>query len=121
MAYTYDQMDRMISAMKGNAVTMISYDFAGSKTAMDDADMGAWSFGYDGLSQLSKQTDATAKEQPYGCITNLAYDLAGRLTGKTYDLSGCTGMASTTPVATPMMGFFIGSRSIAGLRRSGPR
>jgi YD repeat-containing protein len=58
VAYTYDGMDRMTSAVMGSAVTSISYDFAGRKVSMDDADMGAWSYAYDGLSQLTKQTDA---------------------------------------------------------------
>jgi hypothetical protein len=31
-------MDRMISANMGNAITSISYDFAGRKNAMDDAE-----------------------------------------------------------------------------------
>ncbi len=89
MAYTYDGMDRLLTATMGNAVTSISYDFAGRKMGMDDADMGEWSYEYDGLNALTKQTDAR------GCVTNLTYDDAGRLVNKNYLTSGC-GAEDTT-------------------------
>jgi RHS repeat-associated protein len=91
VAYTYDTADRLKTATMGGAETELWYDYAGRKTKMDDADMGFWQYGYDALSQLKTQTDAR------GCQTNLNYDLAGRLSSKTYTLGNC-GAAATSSV-----------------------
>ena len=90
VAYTYDAADRLKTANMGGAETELWYDYAGRKTKMDDADMGLWSYGYNALNQLINQSDAR------GCITNLSYDLAGRLSSKSYNLSGCTNVAATS-------------------------
>ena len=38
----------------------IGYDFLGRKTSMSDADLGNWSYAYNALGQLTRQTDARA-------------------------------------------------------------
>jgi len=88
LAYTYDAAGRLLSVSYGSALSSMSYDLAGNKTGMDDADMGAWSYTYDALGNLATQTDAR------GCQTALSYDLLDRLTGKTYTGSGA---CDTTP------------------------
>jgi len=87
--YTYDAVDRLVGADYGMAHTTITYDLAGRKTTMDDADMGAWAYAYDALGNLSKQTDAN------GCETNLSYDRLNRLSGKSFD-AGCPATGSVT-------------------------
>ena len=49
---------------------------------MNDADMGAWSYGYDAQGNLTSQTDAK------GQITLIAYDLLNRLIGKSWSGGG---------------------------------
>jgi YD repeat-containing protein len=62
----------------GTAVTSLTYDYAGRKTAMDDPDMGDWAYTYDALGNLTSQDDAKGQR------TCLYYDPLNRLKGKTY-------------------------------------
>ncbi len=39
-------------------LSSIDYDFLGRKTGMSDADLGSWSYAYNALGQLTRQTDA---------------------------------------------------------------
>jgi RHS repeat-associated protein len=73
------------------ATTTINYDVAGRKTSMVDPDMGAWSYAYDALSNLTRQTDA--KNQRI-C---LYYDGLNRVTGKHYRTD------DTCPTANPTL------------------
>lgn len=59
----------------GNQVFM-TYDIRGRKTAMDDPDMGAWSYDYNALGELTSQTDAK------GQIVTMAYDKLGRMVSR---------------------------------------
>ncbi len=43
VSYTYDEADRLTKAAYGSASTTLSYDLAGRKISMSDADMGNWS------------------------------------------------------------------------------
>ncbi len=61
-----------------STITALTYYEAGQKSSMTDPDMGAWSYEYDALGNLTKQTDARQ------CVTNLGYDTLNRLTTKTY-------------------------------------
>ena len=90
VAYDYDVMGRLVEATRNNLVTEISYDHLGRKTALDDPDMGEWSYTYNGVSSLLTQTDAR------NCVTTLGYDDLNRLTGKTYSGASC----GTTPAVT---------------------
>lgn len=49
----------------------MSYDLAGRKLTMSDADLGSWSYAYDKLGQLTRQSDARGKS---AC---LAYNFLG--------------------------------------------
>ncbi|NUQ85285.1 MAG: hypothetical protein HUU11_11275, partial [Anaerolineales bacterium] len=76
--YTYDDMDRLTKVTRGGATTTISYDHGGRKTSMSDADMGTWTYAYDALGSLVRQTDARGQR------ICLYYDNLNRLTGKHY-------------------------------------
>jgi RHS repeat-associated protein/CSLREA domain-containing protein len=83
-AYTYDEMDRLLTILRGGATTSIRYDDAGRKISMSDPDMGQWSYEYDALGNLIKQTDTR------GQAICLYYDILNRLTGKIYSPNeGC--------------------------------
>jgi RHS repeat-associated protein len=77
-SYTYDVLDRLTQVTYGSAVTLITYDNAGRKLEMTDADMGHWSYVYDALGNLLTQTDARA------CTTTMTYDALSRQTARTY-------------------------------------
>lgn len=61
----------------GNVVYEMGYDIQGNRTSLDDPDMGAWSYTFDGLGQLRSQTDA--KNQ----TTSITYDTLNRLKTRT--------------------------------------
>jgi len=85
VGYTYDELNRMLTATRAGNVTEIFYDIAGRKISMDDPDMGSWSYAYDALGNLTQQTDA--KNQ----VICLFYDNLNRLNGKTYPTNGSCG------------------------------
>jgi len=60
-----------------NNTTTISYDRLGRKIAMDDPDMGQWTYGYDLNGNLSWQIDARSQR------IDFEYDALNRLTRKT--------------------------------------
>ena len=88
--YAYDALSRLTDAYYGSAHTGLTYNYAGQKVSMADADMGSWSYTYDAPGNLKTQTDAR------GCVTTLDYDELNRLTGKTYNGLGSCG--ATSPV-----------------------
>ncbi len=57
-------------------LSSIDYDFLGRKTGMSDADLGSWSYAYNTLGQLTRQTDARAR------TSCLYYDSLGRMRGR---------------------------------------
>ena len=88
VVYDYDELGNLMTATHSGAVVAMTYDNAGRKLAMDDPDMGDWSYAYDALGNLTQQTD------PRGCVTNLTYDLLNRLKQKTY--SNCPTASGVT-------------------------
>ena len=58
-SYSYSATGKLISATYGSAVTTLSYDLAGRKTGMVDADMGSWLYAYrcNGKSSGSAEPD----------------------------------------------------------------
>src|SRR5215207_1213472 len=56
----------------------MTYNNAGQKLTMSDPDMGNWSYAYDGLGNLTRQTDARGQR------ICMYYDALNRLTGKHY-------------------------------------
>ncbi|MEO0442397.1 MAG: FG-GAP-like repeat-containing protein, partial [Pseudomonadota bacterium] len=74
--YTYNSDGNLLSTrIAGDADTTItlSYDEFGRKIAMDDPDMGQWTYRYNGFGELIRQTDA--KNQ----TVRMEYDILGRM------------------------------------------
>ncbi|MCP4125690.1 MAG: hypothetical protein GY753_01345, partial [Gammaproteobacteria bacterium] len=86
--YAYDVFDRVRDVWgpdaNGDAAlhTQIDYDALGRKTAMNDPDMGSWSYAYDSAGNLTRQTDATDNTLCY------EYDGLNRLRYLRQDLAG---------------------------------
>ena len=74
----YDPLGNLIRTEDpdGNVTTM-SYDLRGRKTAINDPNMGTWSYVYNSLGELIEQTDAKSQ------VTALEYDLLGRMVRRT--------------------------------------
>ncbi len=100
--YTYNEADQLtvVEQMSGASplsgfTTNLYYDFGGRKTSMSDPDMGSWSYAYNAVGGLTKQTDAR------GCVTTFGYDALDRLTSKTYTInSGAPASCNNTPDVT---------------------
>jgi RHS repeat-associated protein len=90
VAYNYDATGNLTTSTQtaadtsGTAVTTLSHDDLGRKTAMTDADMGSWSYAYNAFGELIQQTTAIAER-----YTTVAYDLLGRMTNR-IDFAGGT-------------------------------
>jgi RHS repeat-associated protein len=82
--YYYDPFGNLTVTNAGGVYTSLGYDLRGRKISMSDPDMGDWSYAYDALSQLKRQTDA--KNQ----VTTMAYDKLGRMLNRSE-----TGLVST--------------------------
>ena len=88
--YDYDALDRLTdvygpgesTALDTSNHTHIGYDALGRKTSMSDPDMGAWSYEYDAVGNLIRQTDARNRTICF------YYDDLNRLAGKKLDVSG---------------------------------
>ncbi|MBC6940961.1 MAG: RHS repeat protein [Chloroflexi bacterium] len=92
VAFTYDPLGNLLTATRGGASTALTYDKAGRKTNMVDADMGTWNYSYDALGNMVTQTDAR------GCATTIQYDVLNRPTNKSY--SNCPSGVSATASVT---------------------
>lgn len=79
MTFTRNGLGLVTSVNRNDLTTAIAYDDYGNKTSMNDPDMGAWLYSYNGFGELAQQTDANGKS------TLLSYDTIGRLTDKTFD------------------------------------
>lgn len=75
----YDPFGNLVQATDalGNNTTVSYTAVTGRfKTGMSDPDKGSWIYTYDALGQLKSQTDARGK------VTQLTYDVLGRMTAK---------------------------------------
>jgi len=74
--YYYDPFGNPLQTIDatGNNVVVNNYDLRGRKTASSDPDLGAWSYSYNALGQLTQQIDAKGQQSTF------TYDLLGRLT-----------------------------------------
>ena len=78
--YTYTADGNLqTTQIAGSAASIVSltYDEFGRKIAMNDPDMGQWSYTYNGFGELISQTDAK------GQTTTMQYDVLGRLISRT--------------------------------------
>jgi RHS repeat-associated protein len=78
VSYTYDELDRLLTSNYGGVTSSLTYDWAGRKKKMVDADMGTWYYVYDGMGNLIRQKDARLQR------ICLYYDDISRLVGKHY-------------------------------------
>jgi RHS repeat-associated protein len=77
VTYTYDPFSNLKITNAGGVTTSLGYDLRGRKTSMNDPDMGSWSYVYNALGELIRQTDAKSQ------VTTMAYDKLGRMTSRT--------------------------------------
>ncbi len=57
--------------------TVVSYDALGNRTAIDDPEMGRWTYTHNAFGELAAQADAK------GAVTRMAYDALGRMVSRT--------------------------------------
>lgn len=92
--YQYDPADRLLQVKDASAnTTILTYNWLGQKTGMNDPDMGIWTYEYDALGSMTSQTDARS------CVTTLSYaDALHRLVGKSFagPLSECSSTHAIT-------------------------
>ena len=85
--YSYDPFGNLVKVIadaRGSAVTTTNtYDLRGRKTAMTDPDMGSWTYEYNVLGELVKQTNAKDKAANTGPTVTMSYDLLGRMVHRT--------------------------------------
>ncbi len=76
------------------ASSSMTYDKAGRKTAMTDADLGSWGYDYDRQGKLTRQTDARGKTT---CLyyENALFRLAGKHLRTTTACPAVTGYSNT--------------------------
>jgi uncharacterized repeat protein (TIGR01451 family) len=94
--YTYDTQGHLtqVRDTAGN-LTTITYDLLGRKLTLNDPDMGAWSYGYDIVSNLARQTDSR------GQTICFFYDELKRLTAKSYQTTTiCPAFPPTSPAVS---------------------
>jgi YD repeat-containing protein len=115
VTFTYDAMDRMLTASRGGLVTTYTYDKGGRVTQMVDPDLGTVNYdSYDALGNLLSVTDAR------GCRTTLAYDGLSRLLTKTYH-SPCPSTPGVTYTYDSMAGGNLGKGHLTGMQDSSGR
>jgi len=94
--YAYDALDNLIQVDQWGlspqgtvpmATTHVAYDSLGRKIAMDDPDMGVWTYDYDAVDNLTSQTDAR------GVTISFMYDALNRLKQKSYAIPQSSGIS----------------------------
>lgn len=87
------------------ATASMNYDLAGRKLNMNDPDLGYWSYEYDRLGNLEKQTDACGNQ------TTMVYDnTRGWLSDKLFT-NGSNGQCNTTALTANKVTYGYGSSS----------
>jgi len=76
--YQYNAAGDLLEVTAHGNTTTMTYDTLGRKIAMQDPDMGAWSYTYDAKGNLLSQTDAKGQTITY------AYDALDRVLSKSY-------------------------------------
>ena len=89
-AYTTGNIEvKTVTDYLGNAIVTHT-DVRDNKRYMNDPDMGIWTYDYNSLGELTKQTDAR------GVITTMGYDVLGRLATRTDFATGSVTVAGLT-------------------------
>lgn len=100
----YDELNRLTKSIDAlNGETAFTYDLAGNRLTVKDAELKTWSFAYDDLGRLASETDHSAKPITYKAdeagnlfekmnrqneVTRYSYDTGNRLTRVDYMLDG---------------------------------
>ncbi|SMN00333.1 Rhs family protein [uncultured Candidatus Thioglobus sp.] len=77
LTHKHDSVGNLIQTNVGNVITTMSYDNRGNKIAMNDPDMGRWTYAYNALGELISQIDAK------GQTSTMQYDKLGRMIRRT--------------------------------------
>lgn len=96
VTYAYDPLGRLktttVHSNDGSThTTEVFYDTRGRRIAMDDPDVGAWTYAYNAFGELISQIDA--KNQ----ATTFAYDKLGRMVSRNDNDSGTVWSYDTMP------------------------
>jgi RHS repeat-associated protein len=89
-SYDYDSHGNLDNVIVGSVqMAAMSYNLAGYRTSLTDANTGAWTFTFDTLGNLTRSVDAKAQDTRY------TYDLLNRPTQRV-DLYGTTSAVTNT-------------------------
>jgi RHS repeat-associated protein len=98
VTYSYNELDQLLTAVRGGATVTLSYDYAGRKIKQIDPDLGTWVYNFDATGNLTSQKDARCSGS--NCVTiSYTYDLASRLTQKSYTIPSGLNVAPTTTMS----------------------
>jgi len=92
MTYTYDALGQLKTTTdaKGNKI-VIRYDAQGNKTYLNDPDLGVWNYRYREDGKLDMQWSGTQSYTHSKHVTQMTYDIIGRVTMKNvYDATQST-------------------------------
>jgi RHS repeat-associated protein len=93
MFYEYDAEGNLTKTKDdSNNVTTIGYDARGRKSSVDDPDLGAWSYVYNGFGEVLEE------HAPSG-VTTMTYDVLGRMVTKSDALGTTEWVYDTAPGA----------------------
>ncbi|MBX3707646.1 MAG: VCBS repeat-containing protein [Pseudomonadales bacterium] len=100
VTYTYDATGNLKTSLQTasdtatTALTTLTHDRLGRKTAMTDANMGTWGYVYNAFGELIQQNTGIS-----GKYTTVAYDLLGRMTTRIDWTGGGAGYTGGTQEA----------------------
>ena len=85
--YSYDAIGNLLSTTDSQSNTIsMQYDAAGNKTYMNDPDLGVWQYRYRADGKLYLQWSGAGNADASHHVTEIDYDILGRMTSKTiYD------------------------------------
>ena len=120
MDYAYNAAGQLTAVDYGGAVSSFTYNYAGMKTSMNDADMGLWQYSYNARGMLSAQTDPAAAPPAWamtpGRVLSKSYAEAAGSTTQAVDyiMMGFICQALRAGAAGPRVGRVSGNASVTG-------